>query len=105
MVITRRQLTAALGYGMAALPPAGRAQQPTVPVIGILNSANLLSNDRLSAFSQGLADVDFALGRNVSIEFRFGNGDHDRLRELAAELIKLGVAVIVANGVSLSAAM
>jgi putative tryptophan/tyrosine transport system substrate-binding protein len=105
-VITRRQLTAVLGGAMTGLPLAVRAQ-PSMPVIGFLHSttATAFLNDRLSAFRQGLNEAGFAEGRNVTIEFRFANGQRERLPELAADLVHRDVAAIVVNGVSLSAAM
>jgi putative ABC transport system substrate-binding protein len=107
MPITRRQLGAALGGIVTALPLAVRAQQRTIPVIGFLHSATaaVFLNDRLSAFRQGLSDAGFAEGRNFAIEFRFANGERDRLPALATDLVRRGVAAIVANGVSLPAAM
>src|SRR6516162_2160235 len=105
-VITRRQLTAALGGVVAALPLAGRAQTG-MPVIGFLNSTAeaVFPDDRLSAFRQGLDEVGFAEGRNVAIEYRFANGHVGELPALAVDLVHRGVAAIIVNGVSLSAAM
>jgi putative tryptophan/tyrosine transport system substrate-binding protein len=106
-VITRRQLTAALGGAAMALPLGARAQQPAMPVIGFLHSTTATGflDDRLSAFRQGLKDVGFVEGRNVAIEFRFANGQRSQLPKLATDLVDRGVAAIVVNGVSLSAAM
>jgi putative ABC transport system substrate-binding protein len=105
-VIRRRQFITVLG-GAAAWPVAARAQQPAVPVIGLLGSttASDFVNDRLSAFRQGLNETGFAVGHNVAIEFRFANYQHDQLPALAADLVHLGAAAIVVNGASLSAAM
>jgi putative tryptophan/tyrosine transport system substrate-binding protein len=106
-VITRRQLTAVFGGVAAAFPLAVRAQQSSMLAIGFLNSATkaVFLNDRLLAFHRGLGEAGFAEGRNVAIEFRFADGQRDRIPVLAADLVRRGVAAIVVNGVSLSAAM
>src|SRR5436190_24181858 len=103
-VVTRRQLTAALGV-VAASPLAGRAQRAAMPVIGFLNSSSkaVFLNDRLLAFHRGLNEAGFVEGRNVAIEFRFADGQRDRLRGLADDLVGRNAAAIVVNGVSLSA--
>jgi putative ABC transport system substrate-binding protein len=102
-VITRRQLTAALGGIVTVSPLAVRAQQTAVPVVGFLYNLAFPS-ERLSTFRRGLNEVGFAEGRNVAIEYRFAEGHRDRLPALAADLVSRGVAAIVVNGVSLSAA-
>ena len=106
-ITTRRQLMAGLGGAMTAVPLAVRAQQPTMPIIGFLNSTSAADfpNDRLSAFRRGLNEAGFTEGRNVAIEFRFANGQRARLPPLAADLVRQGVAAIVVNGAPLSAAM
>jgi putative ABC transport system substrate-binding protein len=105
-VITRRQLIAVLGGVVTALPLAGRAQ-PEMPVVGFLNSTTeaVFPKDRLLAFRQGLDEVGFTEGRNVAFEFRFANGKLGQLPDLAFDLVHRGVAAIIVNGVSLSAAM
>jgi putative ABC transport system substrate-binding protein len=102
--ITRRELAAALGGMVTVLPLAVRAQQPAVPVIGFLYNRKEAVLDRLSAFRRGLSEAGFAEGRNLAFEFRFTEGHRDRLPALAADLVRRGVAAIVVNGVSLSAA-
>src|SRR5215471_12168420 len=105
--ITRRQLTTtALGGAVTVLPLTARAQSQ-VPVIGFLNSTTeaVFPNDRLLAFRQGLNEVGLVEGRNVAIEFRFANGQLGQLPALASDLVHRGVAAIIVNGVSLSAAM
>jgi putative ABC transport system substrate-binding protein len=104
-MMKRREFIALLG-GAAAWPLAARAQQGAMPVIGFLHSAAMVMADyRLSAFGRGLNEVGFAEGRNLAIEFWFANEKRDRIAALAANLVRRDVAVIVVNGVSLSAAM
>ena len=87
----------------AAWPTVTRAQQPAIPVIGFLNSASPDSYaPQLTGFRQGLHEVGYAEGQNVTIEFRWAKSRYDRLRELAAELVHRQVAIIVATGGSVS---
>jgi putative ABC transport system substrate-binding protein len=86
-----------LGSMAAAWPVMGRAQQP-MPVIGVLNNSTLVSQStRFDAFRQGLKEIGFIEGRNVAIEYRSAEGQTDRLPELAAELARLQVNILVAN--------
>jgi putative tryptophan/tyrosine transport system substrate-binding protein len=99
----RREFIAFLS-GAAALPLAARAQQPTMPVIGFLNSASPAEWARfLTAFRRGLRETGFVEGLNVTIEFRWAEGQYDRLPTLATELVNRGIAVLVATGGSTSA--
>ena len=94
----RREFIALVG-GVAAWPHAGRSQQSAMPVIGYLGAQSpAVFASRVRAFRQGLADVGFVEGRNVAIEFRWAEGQHNRLAALAAELVNLQVTVIVAPG-------
>ncbi len=94
----RREFIAGL-IGTTAWTLAARAQAPTMPVIGFLSSRSPGESDAVvSAFRQGLAEKGFIVGQNVTIEYRWAEGNYERLPALAAELVNLKVAVMLAAG-------
>ena len=93
-----RDFIALLG-GAAAWPLAARAQQPAMPVIGILASVSPAPYaSYIAAVKEGLRQTGYVEGRNVAIEYRWAEGQYDRLPQQAIELVDRGIAVIVLVG-------
>jgi putative tryptophan/tyrosine transport system substrate-binding protein len=94
---TRRTFIAGLG-GVVTFAGAANAQQPAMPVIGYLNGVSAAQFPHLlAAFRKGLSETGYDEGRNVAIEFRYADGQYDRLPALAAELVDRQIAVLVAT--------
>src|SRR6516165_6827664 len=98
-MIRRREFIAGLGSA-AAWPVVARAQQPAIPVIGVLSaqSAEVDYKDVTIPFLQGLKETGYVEGQNVAVEYRYAENQLDRLPTLAADLVRRRVAVIIAAG-------
>src|SRR5262245_37928590 len=95
----RRHFMLGLGSAAVVLPLAARAQSTAMPVVGYLQTgAPELSTRQVAAFRQGLSETGYVEGRNVAIEYRFAEGQYDRLPAMAADLVRRRVAVIVPAG-------
>jgi putative ABC transport system substrate-binding protein len=98
--IERRRFITLLGGATAAWPLAARAQQPTMPLIGVLSSSaesDPQGQKYVAAFREGLKELGWADGRNVRIDYRWGSADPTRIRTYAAELVGLKPDVIFAD--------
>jgi putative tryptophan/tyrosine transport system substrate-binding protein len=99
-----REFVTLLGGAAVAQPMKAQAQQPAMPVVGLLYAGvPELSTGVVAAVRNGLADAGFVEGRNLSMEFRFAYNDNSRLGELAADLVSRRVAVMVTPGSTPSA--
>jgi putative ABC transport system substrate-binding protein len=98
--VRRRDFITLLGGAAIAQPLAARAQHRAIPVIGYLSQGSPESDaERIFGLQKGLSEADYVEGRNVTIEYRWSGHEVDRLSALAADLVRHGVAVIVAPGV------
>ena len=106
--VRRRKFMAMFSGAVLASPASVRAEQPAVPVIGVLHGVAAAQwTDRMIGFARGLAESGFVAGRNITIEYRWAEGQFDRLPALAADLVNRKVAVICAGAsdVAIRAAM
>ena len=94
----RREFISLVGGAAVVGPVAAWAQQPTTPVIGFLNGTSAQGYGHfVSSFRQGLTETGYVEGQNVTIEYRWAEGHYERLPALAADLVRLRVAVLVAT--------
>jgi putative ABC transport system substrate-binding protein len=97
--MNRRAFITLFGSVVAAWPLAARAQQPAMPVIGVLSPRSADdSTQMVAAFRRGLAEQGYVEGRNVAFEFRWTNGQYERLPAMAAELVRKSVTLILTTG-------
>ena len=101
----RRDFIACFGGAAVAWPLAARAQQAAMPVVGFVRSESLADATNLvTAFRQGLKEAGFVEGQNVTVEYRSGEGQRERLQSVVAELIRRPVTAIAGNSVAMLAA-
>jgi putative tryptophan/tyrosine transport system substrate-binding protein len=97
--VRRRDFITLVGGAAAGWPLAARAQQPAIPLIGFLSGGEERAfAPNVAGFIRGLKDIGYVEGQNVAIEYRWAEGDYDRLPTMANELAHRPAAVLVASG-------
>src|SRR5262252_1443591 len=105
VTIGRRELLAALGGAAVAWPLAARAQQPAMPVIGVIGGGTPSSHGQsIAGFVQRLRELGWIEGRTVAIEVRWAEGRSERYTEIAAEFVRRKVDIIFTAGAGVPAA-
>src|SRR5215470_12318835 len=95
----RREFITLLGGAAVGWPLVVPAQQPSMPMVGFMSTLSPESiSGPVAGFHQGLRETGYREGQNVTIEYRWAQGHYDRLPELAADLVRRRVAVLVASG-------
>jgi putative ABC transport system substrate-binding protein len=97
--VRRREFITLVSGAAATWSLSARAQQPKPPVIGFLGTETPdLFTSRVRAFQRGLRETGYVEGENVAVEYRWAEGQNERLPALAADLVRRQVTVIAANG-------
>ena len=98
-MMKRRDFITLLGGAAVAWPRAARAQRPAIPLVGYFSGRSSDYEELLlSSFRKGLEEEGFAIGRNIAVEYRFSDGNEDRLPAIATDFVRRQTAVIVASG-------